>query len=260
MRRPRAHERVPQNEDVILKIRNSMVNIFLASGFSVIIDDTNLAPKHQEAVKRIIDNFNLQYNKNVQFEIDFIRTPIEECIRRDASRITKVGEKVIYRMYKDYKHLYNFDDINPIVQDENLPHAIIVDVDGTIARMKTRNPFEWDKVDQDEPIESIIKIVQMFNEKDYSILFVSGRDAVCAEKTWKWIEKHVLAYEGVEHHKLIMRKEGDMRADEIVKKELFEEHIKDRYYIECVFDDRNKVVKAWRQIGLTCLQVAEGNF
>ncbi len=28
----------------------------------------------------------------------------------------------------------------------------------------------------------------------------------------------------------------------------------------CVFDDRDKVVKMWRENGLSCLQVAEGNF
>jgi hypothetical protein len=30
--------------------------------------------------------------------------------------------------------------------------------------------------------------------------------------------------------------------------------------IKGVFDDRNQVVKMWREKGLTCFQVAEGNF
>lgn len=30
--------------------------------------------------------------------------------------------------------------------------------------------------------------------------------------------------------------------------------------ILCVLDDRNKVVKMWRELGLTCLQMAEGDF
>ena len=30
--------------------------------------------------------------------------------------------------------------------------------------------------------------------------------------------------------------------------------------IVCVFDDRDKVVKMWRDNGLTCFQVAEGAF
>lgn len=58
-----------------------------------------------------------------------------------------------------------------------------------------------------------------------------------------------------------MRPKGDMRKDSIIKKELFEAHIKDKYYIEAVFDDRNQIVDTWRkEIGLTCLQVNYGNF
>ena len=30
--------------------------------------------------------------------------------------------------------------------------------------------------------------------------------------------------------------------------------------VEMVFDDRQKVVDMWREIGLTCMQVAPGNF
>jgi adenylate cyclase class IV len=57
-----------------------------------------------------------------------------------------------------------------------------------------------------------------------------------------------------------MRKTGDNRPDNIVKKEIFDSNIKNNYYIEFVLDDRNKVVKMWRELGLTCLQVADGNF
>jgi len=57
-----------------------------------------------------------------------------------------------------------------------------------------------------------------------------------------------------------MRKTGDSRKDSIVKREIFEEHIKGKYRIQFVLDDRNQVVEMWRQLGLTCLQVAEGDF
>ena len=33
-----------------------------------------------------------------------------------------------------------------------------------------------------------------------------------------------------------------------------------RLDIVCVFDDRDKVVDMWRKNGLTCMQVAPGNF
>lgn len=37
-------------------------------------------------------------------------------------------------------------------------------------------------------------------------------------------------------------------------------HIRDRYDVRVVLDDRDSVVKMWRSLGLTCLQVALGEF
>lgn len=41
---------------------------------------------------------------------------------------------------------------------------------------------------------------------------------------------------------------------------MFEEHIRNKFCVEYVLDDRNQVVDMWRNMGLTCLQVAEGGF
>ena len=35
---------------------------------------------------------------------------------------------------------------------------------------------------------------------------------------------------------------------------------KDKDKIVCIFDDRSKVVDMWRDNGLTCMQVAPGDF
>jgi hypothetical protein len=57
-----------------------------------------------------------------------------------------------------------------------------------------------------------------------------------------------------------MRKYGDYRKDYVVKREIYEQLIAPDYDILCVLDDRNSVVDMWREIGLTCLQVAPGDF
>jgi hypothetical protein len=59
---------------------------------------------------------------------------------------------------------------------------------------------------------------------------------------------------------LFMRKQHDNRADWIVKKELFVDEISNIYDVKFVLDDRQQVVDMWRSLGLTCFQVAEGNF
>ena len=59
---------------------------------------------------------------------------------------------------------------------------------------------------------------------------------------------------------LFMRADGDYRADSIVKEEIYHDKIEPVYNVLLVLDDRDSVVKMWRSLGLTCLQVAEGNF
>jgi hypothetical protein len=56
-----------------------------------------------------------------------------------------------------------------------------------------------------------------------------------------------------------MRKDGDFRADNVVKQEILDAHI-DKDRVLFVLDDRQQVVDMWRRNGLTCFQVAEGNF
>jgi hypothetical protein len=57
-----------------------------------------------------------------------------------------------------------------------------------------------------------------------------------------------------------MRKEGDNRKDCIVKEEMFRAHMLPHYYTMLAVDDRDQVVRLWRDLGLTVLQVADGNF
>jgi hypothetical protein len=45
-----------------------------------------------------------------------------------------------------------------------------------------------------------------------------------------------------------------------VKRELFEKHVLPNYYVEFILDDRQQVVDEWRRMGLTCFQVAPGDF
>lgn len=142
----------------------------------------------------------------------------------------------------------------PVVQDDlNLP-AIIVDIDGTIAKMNGRWPFDWSRVWEDLPHEDmidLIKILQWYME----IIFVSGRSAECMEDTQKWLNKY-FEWCGTS---LYMRKAGDNRKDSIVKYEILQDLIR-LYYIEYVFDDRDQIVKMWREAWLRCLQVANGDF
>ena len=57
-----------------------------------------------------------------------------------------------------------------------------------------------------------------------------------------------------------MREPEDYRKDEVTKKELFYKHIAGKYHVDVVFEDRNNIVKMWRDMGLLCFQVWDGKF
>jgi len=133
---------------------------------------------------------------------------------------------------------------------------IIVDIDGTVAHSLDREWHEFDKVMSDTPDHIVIGIVSnlvMF--ENFEIIFVTGRSEDCRAVTEEWLEAHCPPY-----RKLLMRASKDYRADSIVKRELYEAHIKDHFHVYCVFDDRNQVVEMWREEGLKCFQVAVGDF
>ncbi len=78
------------NEKFVLIIRDMMVVEALKAGKHAIVDDTNLAPKHQERLKQ------LARENDAAFEVqDFTDVSVEECVGRDRKRANYVGEKVI---------------------------------------------------------------------------------------------------------------------------------------------------------------------
>lgn len=137
--------------------------------------------------------------------------------------------------------------------------AMIVDIDGTIALRTTREPYDHDASMEDVVNWSVVKIIDtLYQQKEWDLLLVSGRQEKFRMVTEYWIWRHALF--GLTPITLFMRATGDVRSDEVVKQELYEQHIRPRYDVQVVFDDRDRVVKMWRSLGLLCLQVAEGDF
>lgn len=216
--------------------------------YNVIVDATNLNPKTVAWLENIAKGFG------AEIEAKVFDTPLDVCIMRDSCRDDYVGEKVI----RDMSVKYNFPPKKvfiPIQQNDDLPHAIIVDLDGTLCIHNGRGPFDYDKCDTDLPNPAIVNLIATIS-CDFEIIYVSGREDSCKRKTLDWIKRQGIVC-GNDDPILFMRKTGDRRADYITKKEIFEQNIKDQYYVEFCLDDRKQVVDLWRSMGLTCLQVAE---
>lgn len=143
--------------------------------------------------------------------------------------------------------------------------TIICDLDGTLCNIEHRLHFldgkkDWDSFygacPDDIPNLWCVSLIESMYAQGYSIVFVSGRRESTREQTVAWLQQYLKDGMWAE---LYMRKDGDYRKDSIIKKEIYDEHLSERNIL-FVLDDRRQVVDMWREQGLVCLQVAEGNF
>lgn len=138
---------------------------------------------------------------------------------------------------------------------KDLPTAVICDLDGTLALLNGRNPYDSGKCGKDLLNGDVHEILVRLG---LPVIFMSGREERFRPQTVKWL--NVFAGAELAKAALYMRPTRDKRKDSIVKQELYEAHVKGKFRVLAVFDDRNQVVEMWRSIGLTCCQVAPGDF
>ena len=243
------------DEGIVLKERDRLIHQALGTGKSVISSDTNLVQKHITQ----ISNIAKKYDAEVEVK-KFLDVPLADLIDRDQKRENPVGEQVIRRMFheqvKTMPTFYNWVEGREV--------CVISDIDGTLTRgPKNRSPYEWHKVGNDDLNEAVsaildsIRLVQGSRPSSPVKTFLfSGRDAVCRPETEEWLDKHCIDYD-----ELYMRPEGDSRNDAIIKRELFDRHIRGKYNVLFVLDDRARVCDMWRDVlGLNVLQLGDPNW
>lgn len=257
-------------EPIIRKMRNRLISAALLAGREVICDDTNLEEK------TVRELHVLAWSHGAEFVTwDLCYVTLEECIRRDIARILRrergVGETIIRSMAQRAKlppegglaPAWTPDtDVARIerhVPDPALPPAVIVDVDGTVALHVARSPYDYSRVSTDAPNPAVIGVVRALAETGVQVIFLSGRPDSCETETLLWLNDHV-PLGGLCGVVLHMRSAGDTRSDAVVKYELFQRRVAPWFNVTAVLDDRDRVVRVWRALGLPVLQVADGDF
>lgn len=246
----------PKVEDLVSELLESSIEKALSKKLNVIIDNTNLKVKY---INQFIEKF--KYSADIDYRVFDIS--LDKAIERDKNRKMKVGEDVITRMYKNYKILIDSFDFQPITKkrfpelnliNENIKNqAIIVDLDGTLSILSKRDPYDFGKVMNDKCNWLIKEQIDFHKKNNRSIIICSGRSDVCKEETEMWLEHYKINYD-----LLLMRKDGDYRKDNIVKQEIYNSQIINRFNVICVYDDRPSVVDFWRSIGLFVFDVNHG--
>ena len=137
-----------------------------------------------------------------------------------------------------------------------MKRAIICDIDGTLAILGRRSPYDYQHVNRDRLNEPVALLVRAMSAQGYDIVLFTGRESSSEAKTKAWLEKHTIPYST-----LVMRAVGDNRKDAVVKREMYERAVEGRYSVAFVLDDRDQVVAMWRKdLRLPCFQVDYGNF
>lgn len=245
-----------RNEGTTIKVEIALVKSLVVLGYNVIVDDTNLGDKHLQRWKGIADAVE------ARFEMCEMMTPCQECMARDEARSNSVGHHVIYQM---------------AMESGLLPSTAftICDIDGTLADLTHRLGFlytnlvdEYNKLiprekkdwegffaaaDGDRFKTEVWDQVKPFTP---DVVLVSARPEKYRASTVAWLSKNgVIQNDG--YRTLIMRRDGDRRDDDIVKKEILDRYF--RYYkVERVFDDRPRVIRMWRENGLNVVDVGNG--
>lgn len=256
-----------ENEAWVQKQAEAMLTKALKDGYNVIWDNTNLKSDMRKRVHKIAEQVGDVLVKEIYFNV-----ALEECLRRNALRtgLAKVPEEVILKMHSQFKNLNkketstvypkhnenkNGADVNVErylhLKNPHLPAAIICDLDGTIALLNGRNPYDASSCGNDLLNFPLYDILTQFS--DIQLIFLSGREDKFRLQTDQWLAEHF----SFTDFKLFMRATGDSRSDDIIKEEIYHKEIEPNYCIRYVFDDRLKVRRMWWRLGLPLFSLGD---
>jgi len=153
----------------------------------------------------------------------------------------------------------------------------IFDMDGTISDSTHRTHLLADREDKhrwpkfhaaagdDPPNEAVLKMLCMLINAGHDVLIFTGRSDEVRADTLLWLKSFAGDYLDIFfdfEEVLIMRPEKDHREDTILKMDWYQNLLteQDRKRLVAVFEDRTRMVKMWRELGVACFQVANGEF
>ena len=255
----------PFYEERITKMVEASVITLLKNHTNVIIDATNSSLRTLEDMVRT-------YTEYADISFKVFDLSVEELVKRCDKRYEQIGKFIpksaIEKHVTQLQYTKEKFDFKPIprtvkeatltytAQDSTLPKALICDLDGTLSLLNGRAPYDASSADEDLLNVPVARVLQMAKAQGYKVILLSGREQLYREPTERFLSKHQIAYD-----LLLMRTTNDYRKDNIIKKELFQQEIAGKYFIEFLLDDRNQVVDMWRKdLQLPCFQVNYGDF
>lgn len=255
-------------EQTITMLEDSMVRAAIKAKLSVVVDATHLKAKY---VKRWYDIGN---ELGVPVNVHDVDTPLEKCLQWNLDRKERmIDPEVIEDLHRRFIVKGKLPKLSPntvasresraYIPNPDLPKAVWVDVDGTLANrdhplapQPIRGPFDEDRVLEDALYEHVKDVVVALHKFGYKIVIMSGRTDFCKEDTITWLNQHEIPFDDI-----FMRKFGDDRKDSIIKEELFWNHVAPKYDVRFALDDRKQVVDHTRDVlKIPVFEVQPGHF
>lgn len=246
-------------ERMVVEIEYQAVETAVLDGFSVIVDDTNLNPVHENKYRAIAAKYPW-----VTFEmVDLTTVPLETCIEHDQARKNAGGR------YVGRDNIINMAFQFKLIKQER--DCVVIDMDGTLSDPTHRRdlvyvpkdnptgkksdwPSFFERCADDPPRDHVIDMLKKHKAIGREIILCSARpefyDGHDGKKhclrtvTVDWLKKYNIPFD-----RLIMRRQGDYRKDELVKSEILDKYL-DRSRIVEIIDDRPIVINMWRSRGL----------
>ena len=173
-------------------------------------------------------------------------------------------------------------------KDRRAVRVAVFDLDGTLANIDERREKSWDTVygdtpphadarttkmhwdifndpanmREDKPNVGVIIMCKLLYASGYRIVIVSGRIAngVGWNEGTKMTTVDWLDDNGITYDELYMRSEESRYVPDHKLKQTWLDTYEHKDKIRAVYDDRDSVVRMWRENGLPTFQVAEGDF
>lgn len=266
------YEHDNEAENLVTLIEESTVRHALKKGYAPIVDAMHLRSRY---VRR--------WEKVAPVELLDFPASVNDCVRADAARERfggrGVGEEVIRKIAERFHipadgslpkctlnpelHLESSPKVRGVdpewtpapAWDPELPSALIVDIDGTLADLSHRSPYSQNADDyaKDGVFEDVVRLVSELSETHH-IICVSGRSEEFRSVTTDWLIEQALVRPD-ELHMRSLDEAKQMVPDDIVKSGIFDTLIAGRYNVVGVIDDRPRVLRMWRAKGLTTFAV-----
>jgi len=258
-------------EENINDIQHELILNQLNAGNNVILDTTFFGPDHKYNVyKKSIDNIINRYNHRCDIEFIFIEQPYEVALENLRKRegleynVDYLKQHFdIFGKIKEYFIVNNIPLFIPKIDvryhnDVTLTPAIICDLDGTLSLFdrEVKNPYHRDFENDiiNEPIREYLHFQMKYGTQ---IVFFSGRRENYEKQTREFLTKCGFS---PDDYLLFMRMDGDNRSDDLIKFQLFDDFIRDKYYVKVIFDDRLQVLEnVWLKLGIPVFNVNQGN-